>query len=414
MGAQCTGYDASVTTTDALAVGQRAPTQAQLRSFALLSVLYAVITAAVLSWADEPGPAEQNVAVVYGIGIAIADFCTAVLLGAIYLGNGRRVMLVLACAYLYGGLMAAAHMSLFAGALFPEPLFGGRQTVEWLFAAWGAGLAAFYLAAVLIAGWGRAADDERRGLRLFAGCALTLSGVVVLSSVAARWLGSGMAPEDLEYRVEIVQWAAVALCVAAYALIWRARAFGDLLYLWLGLALLASMATLVLDNLAGKPFAAGWYASRANLVICSCLLLAYLLGDLVHEDRRRSRASAVAAYGGAIAVTLGALFLRWFLDPWLGFQVPYATLYGAVAISVWFGGLGPAVVSMVLGYVVVNIKYVTPVGALSINTPDDGISLALFALSASLVVVLGEAMPSSGVLIDSAPTGVPSLMFTTT
>ena len=82
-----------MTTTDALAVGQRAPTPAQLRSFALLSVLYAAVTAAVLSWADEPGPAEQNVAVVYGIGIAIADFCTAVLLGAIYLGNGRRVLL---------------------------------------------------------------------------------------------------------------------------------------------------------------------------------------------------------------------------------------------------------------------------------------------------------------------------------
>jgi signal transduction histidine kinase len=201
-----------------------------------------------------------------------------------------------------------------------------------------------------------------------------------------------MASADLEARVEVVQWAAVALCVAAYALIWRARAFGDLLYLWLGLVLLATMATFVLANVAGEPFGAGWYASRANLVICSCLLLAYLLGDIVQEDWRRSRASAVAAYGGAIAVTLGALFLRWFLDPWLGFQVPYATLYGAVAISVWFGGLGPAVVSMVLGYAVVNIKYVSPVGTLSINTPDDGISLALFALSASLVVVLGEAM----------------------
>jgi signal transduction histidine kinase/CheY-like chemotaxis protein len=377
---------------DALPAGQRAPSAAQLRSFALLSVLYAVITAAVLSWADEPGPAEQNVVVVYGIGIAIADFCTAVLLGGIYLASGRRVLLLLACVYLYGGLMAAAHIALFPGALFPEPLFGGRQTVTWLFAAWLAGTAALYLATVLVAARGQEPDRERRGVRLFAASALTLSAVVVLCSLAARWLGSGMAPGELEARVEVIQWAAFALCAAAYALILRRRAFGDLLYLWLGLVLLTLMATLALANLAGGVFGAGWYASRANLVVCSCLLLAYLLGDLVQEDRRRSRTSAVAAYGGAVAVTLAAIFLRWFLDPWLGYQVPYLTLYGAVAISVWFGGLGPAVLSMVLGYAVVNIKYVAPVGTLSINTPDDGISLALFALSAALVVVLGEAM----------------------
>src|SRR5688500_15764112 len=105
-----------------------------------------------------------------------------------------------------------------------------------------------------------------------------------------------------------------------------------------------------------------------------------------------ARASRMAAYGGAVAVTLAALFLRWFLDPWLGNQVPYITLYGAVAIAVWFGGLGPAVLAMVLGYVVVNVRYVSPVGTLSIDGPDDAIVLALFALSAALVVVLGEAM----------------------
>jgi signal transduction histidine kinase len=145
-------------------------------------------------------------------------------------------------------------------------------------------------------------------------------------------------------------------------------------------------------NLAGGSFGAGWYASRANLVLSSCLLLAFLLSDLINEERPRSAASMISAYGGAVAVTLAALFLRWFLDPWLGNQVPYITLYGAVAVAVWFGGLGPAVLAMVLGYIVVNVRYVAPVGTLSINSPDDAISLVLFALSAALVVVLGEAM----------------------
>jgi signal transduction histidine kinase len=100
----------------------------------------------------------------------------------------------------------------------------------------------------------------------------------------------------------------------------------------------------------------------------------------------------VAAYGGAVAVTLGAYFLRWFLDPWLGNAVPYAVLYGAVAIAVWLGGLGPAVLAMVLGYIIVNVRYISPDGTLSIDDPADFLALGLFALSSSLVIVLGEAM----------------------
>jgi signal transduction histidine kinase/CheY-like chemotaxis protein len=41
---------------------------------------------------------------------------------------------------------------------------------------------------------------------------------------------------------------------------------------------------------------------------------------------------------------------------------------------------------------VINVRYVSPIGTLSIDSPDDAIGLVLFALSAALVVVLGEAM----------------------
>src|SRR5688500_5874774 len=105
-----------------------------------------------------------------------------------------------------------------------------------------------------------------------------------------------------------------------------------------------------------------------------------------------ARASRMAAYGGAVADTLAALFVRWFLDPWLGNGVPYITLYGAVAIAVWFGGLGPAVLAMLLGYAIVNVRYISEVGGVSVSGPAASISLALFTLSAALVIVLGEAM----------------------
>jgi signal transduction histidine kinase/CheY-like chemotaxis protein len=380
-----------VTTADALAAGQHAPTPVQLRSFTLLSLLYAAITVAVIPWAGEPGPADPQIVVVYGIGILVADLCTAVLLGALFRATGRAALLLLTCAYVYGALMAGAHMVTFPDALFPRPLFGGPQTVAWLYLAWRLGAALLFFAAVLQAArapvW-----KERRSARLFASCLLTVAVAAVLASVASRLRIEGVVGHRFTELATTVQWVAVALSAGAFALIWRKRAFGDPLYLWLGLVLVASVADLTLSSVAGGRYTVGWHASRANLAISACLLLAFLLGDLAEDGRPRSRASVFASYGGAVAVTLAALFLRWFLDPWLGSGVPYITLYGAVAIAVWFGGLGPAVLAMVLGYAIVNVRYIAPAGTLEVVTTADSIQLALFTLSSALIIVLGEAM----------------------
>src|SRR5687767_14044611 len=122
------------------------------------------------------------------------------------------------------------------------------------------------------------------------------------------------------------------------------------------------------------------------------MMLAFLLGDLATEERRLSRPSAFAACGGAVAVTLAAVLLRWFLDPWLGTGLPFVTLYGAVAMAVWFGGLGPATLAVVLGYAIVNIRYISTDGSVSVTGPPEHIGLALYALSCALIIVLGEAM----------------------
>ena len=378
--------------TDVLGAEPRAPTPTQLRSFALLSLLYIATTAAVIPFASEPGPADPNIVVVYGIGILVADLCTAGLLGTLYLGSGRTALLLLTCAYLFGGLMAGAHMATFPGALYDRPLFGSHQTVAWLFLAWRLGAALLFLAAVTQAARRVPPQTSRLALRLFAGCLLTLSAVVVTCSLAAELLLEGLFGERFSALATQVQWVAVAVYVAALALIWRRRAFDDVLYLWLGLVLVASIADLTLSNLSGGRYTIGWHASRANFVVSACLLLAFLLGDLATEERRLTRPSKFAAYGGAVAVTLGAILLRWFLDPWLGTGLVFVTLYGAVAISVWFGGLGPAVLSMVLGYAIVNVRYISPDGGVSITGTEQHIALALFTLSCSLIIVLGEAM----------------------
>jgi signal transduction histidine kinase len=362
-----------------------------MRTFALLSALYLGLTAAMVPFARDLGPTDPHIVVVYGLAIVIADLCTALMLGALYRDSGRTAHLLLFCVYLYGGLMAAAHVLTFPGAVYEQPLVGTRQTVSWLYLGWRLGAAALFFAALLLAAK-EPAHNARRGVRLAVAIALTLAGVAAVVVLAAELRIEGLSGDRFTELGRTVQWIAVFLHVAAFALLWGRRAFGDLLYLWVGLVLLASIADLTLSNLGEARYTIGWHAARLNLTVSACLLLAFLLGDAAAERRGMSRMAGLAAYGGALAVTLTALHLRWALDPWLGDEIPYATLYGAIAIAVWFGGLGPAVMAMVLGYAIVNVRYIAPYGEIAIDGPADALALGVFALSCSLIIVLGEAM----------------------
>ena len=369
-----------------------APSKAQQHIFAALSLLYAAITAAVVPFAQQPGPADPQIVVAYGSGILLADLCTAMLLAALYLESGRGALLALFAAYLYGALMAAAHMVAFPGALPMPAVVDNPQAVGWLFLAWRIGAAVLLLASVLLAGKRETAPKTRLGMRLLAAGALTIAAVAMAFSAIVNLRIEGTIGDRFTELSLTVQWIAVGLYAGALLLVWHKRAFNDVLFLWVGLVLVASVADLTLSNVAGARFTIGWHASRASLVVSACLLLAFLLGDVANRGGRPSRIPVAAAYGGAISVTLAAMFLRWFLDPWLGATIPYTTYYGAVAVAVWFGGFGPAVLATALGYALVNMRYVEPLGRVAIEQPADLISLVLYAFSCSLIIVLGEAM----------------------
>lgn len=59
-------------------------------------------------------------------------------------------------------------------------------------------------------------------------------------------------------------------------------------------------------------------------------------------------------YGYALLITALALGARWALGPWLGDQVPFITLFGAVALVAWQVGAGPAAISALTGVVGAN------------------------------------------------------------
>jgi len=97
-------------------------------------------------------------------------------------------------------------------------------------------------------------------------------------------------------------------------------------------------------------------------------------------------------YGNAIAIAVVAVAIRWWLIPLVGPDAPYATIMGAVALAVWMGGWGPAVLTAVLGLIGTALVIGRPLGTLPVDRIHMLVGFALYASTCGLIIGLGEAM----------------------
>jgi signal transduction histidine kinase/CheY-like chemotaxis protein len=372
-----------------------APTSADLRLFSVLMVLHIGLILAILPWAHEPGIADPRISSISSGAVLLAEFCTALLLGALYLASGHPPLLIMTCAYFYSSLMAALHAATFAGAVFATPLFGNEQTVSWLYLAWRAGTPGVLLAAIFLETAIRGATPAKlRTLRLVGGLVAILLSCALIVALAAQDIGVQLMSDTGRWTGlnHAIIAASVLMCVAGIIRIWTGRAFNQTLYLWLALVLMAMAIGSTLGNMGGGRYTVGWHASRAHFVISAYLLLAFLMNEL-SDQRRRSSFTLVAAYGGALAAMLAAIFLRWFMDPWIGLSMPpYITLFTATAVAVWVGGWAPAVLSTLLGYVISSILFAESINHLTLNEGTAILQFGVFAACCALIIALGETM----------------------
>jgi signal transduction histidine kinase/CheY-like chemotaxis protein len=368
------------------------PTASQLRLFSLLAVIYGGLTLALLPWSHTPGPRLPQVILACNGCIALADLCTAALLGRQFVRDGRSALLLLACAYVFSGVMALLHLSVFPGALLRERLFGNPQTTAWVFIFWRLGTGMLFLAAVLGARLPVRTADARQRLRFLA--TAVASSLAACALLAA--LGSTLEVQvvvDTHFTGANITLIALyqAVCALTLLLIWRARGFGDMLYVWLALVLVASMTDQLLGSMSGAQYTIGWHVAKASSAISACLLLVFWLSSM-EPSEREGMLNGVAAYVAGLTAVLAALLLRWFLTPWVGAEYPYATLFGAVAIAVWIGGWRPAIVAAALGYLGARIFFIVPVGELRIERVADYIGLVVYIALCAVIIGLGDAM----------------------
>lgn len=96
-------------------------------------------------------------------------------------------------------------------------------------------------------------------------------------------------------------------------------------------------------------------------------------------------------YGIALVVTAMAIAVRQLLDPLLGDTVQYSLLFGSIAFSIWYGGVGPALLALLLGYVGIT-WFVLDWQQIIAPTITGLVSLIVFLFSSGIVIALGVAM----------------------
>jgi len=107
-------------------------------------------------------------------------------------------------------------------------------------------------------------------------------------------------------------------------------------------------------------------------------------GDHKYEVMRR--------YALAILAAIIALWLRLLLSPLLGETNPYHTLWPAVVFSAWYCGLGPSMLTALIGLVGIWYWFLPPYSSFSLQYPKVQISGMLgFLVFSGLIIALGEA-----------------------
>jgi PAS domain S-box-containing protein len=108
--------------------------------------------------------------------------------------------------------------------------------------------------------------------------------------------------------------------------------------------------------------------------------------------QRAARQSLLWRYGGAVLVSLAFIAARSMLGRFvLDDGYPFAILALPVALSAFYGGLGPGIVSVLITVTMSDYFLVPPLYTLGLPGPKGVVGTLLFAVSGLVISALGEA-----------------------
>jgi PAS domain-containing protein len=109
-----------------------------------------------------------------------------------------------------------------------------------------------------------------------------------------------------------------------------------------------------------------------------------------YVPRVNSRQSVAWRYGGAVLLSLGFIALRWLMGRVIDDGLPFAILFIPVALSAFYGGLGPGLVSLLTTIAFAPYFLIPPLYTLGLPGTKAVIYTLLFSISGLVVSALGE------------------------
>jgi PAS domain S-box-containing protein len=99
-----------------------------------------------------------------------------------------------------------------------------------------------------------------------------------------------------------------------------------------------------------------------------------------------------ARYGIAVVSVALAVGLRRLLDPAVGDEFPFATLFFAVTFCAWYGGFGPALLAVLLGAITSDYFLLPPRGSFGLHGRDQQVGMGLYVAVGAGIALLGGEM----------------------
>src|SRR6266700_3143369 len=78
-----------------------------------------------------------------------------------------------------------------------------------------------------------------------------------------------------------------------------------------------------------------------------------------NKSQSRRASKSLGFFAAALSVA-AATFIRWRLDPLLGGNFAFLTVFAGVAVTVWYGGWVPALFAAVAGFLVSDWLFIEP------------------------------------------------------
>ncbi|MGA9527860.1 MAG: DUF4118 domain-containing protein [Terriglobales bacterium] len=97
----------------------------------------------------------------------------------------------------------------------------------------------------------------------------------------------------------------------------------------------------------------------------------------------------VRSYALAALSVVAALFLRRLLNPFLGGQDPYHTIWLAIVFSAWYCGIGPSIVASVLAAFGLWYWFFPPYNSFALKSHADIFGIVTFLIFAAVMIGLG-------------------------